>query len=266
MIFPITRPTTLHWTGIPASLADLEQLPLFDTPAPKSSETVTVFLRYLLFPMLLAALSIACPGCRFVPSLKTPRMPQQLVQPNAVVNNPLALPLYDRMLVMDEVSDELDNYLPVLKEERPRLVDGVLSEGWIETRPTIGGQIFEPWRRDSTPGFEKLQSTLQTIRRFAKVRVIPTAENYLVDIKVYKELEDLPQPLNSTVSGRPLRFDNTLDREFAELFDVVDSGWIPLGRDYALEQRILQGITARFAEIARHQQTGEQPDQPVGIE
>ena len=203
------------------------------------------------FVILVSALSITMTGCRF---LHRPHAPQQLVQPDASVNNPLPLPRYDRMLVMDEVSDEIDNYLPILKEERPRLVDGLLSEGWIETRPTIGGQIFEPWKQDSRPGFEKWHSTFQTIRRFAKVRVIPTANNYLVDVRVYKELEDLQQPLNSTVSGRPLRFDNTLDNDLLEVFDVVNRGWIPLGRDYALEQRILQGITARFAEIQRQQQ------------
>ena len=202
----------------------------------------------------LVLLLSAFAGCRFI---NHPGLPQQTTTPNAVVPNPLPLPLLDRMLVMDEVSDEVDNFLPILKEERPRLIDGLLSEGWIETRPTIGSPIFEAWKRDSRPGFEKLHATLQTIRRFAKVRVIPTGENYLVDLKVYKELEDLQQPLNSTVSGRPLRFDNTLDKEFQELFDVVNRGWIPLGRDYALEQTMLQGISARFAEIARQQQSGD---------
>ena len=198
----------------------------------------------ILFLLLIAA------GCRFI---DRPLLSRQPIAEAVAVPNPLPLPLLDRMLVMDEVSDEIDNYLPILKEERPRLVDGLLSEGWIETRPTIGGQILEPWKQDSTPGFEKLHASLQTVRRFAKVRVIPTHSNYLVDLKVYKEVEDLQQPLNSTVSGRPLRFDNTLDREFLELFDVVNRGWIPLGRDYSLEQRMLQGITARFEEIARKQ-------------
>ena len=214
-------------------------------------ETVALFARNLI---TVALILFTITGCRFV---NHPALPQQAIAPSAVVPNPLPLPLLDRMLVMDEISDEIDNYLPILKEERPRLIDGLLSEGWIETRPTIGSQIFEPWKRDSTPGFEKLHATLQSVRRFAKVRIIPTGTNYLVDLRVYKELEDLQQPLNSTVSGRPLRFDNTLDKEFLELFDVVNRGWIPLGRDYALEQQMLQGITARFGEIARQQQAGD---------
>ena len=162
--------------------------------------------------------------------------------------NPLPVPMLDRELVMDEISDEIDNYFAILTEERIRNVDGVLSEGWIETRPKIGGSIFERWKKDSTPGFERLHATLQTIRRFAKVRVIPTADSYLVDLKVYKELEDLPQPVGSTISGRPLRSDNSLDIDRNEVFDVVSKGWIPLGRDISLEQVILKNIEARFRE------------------
>ena len=74
--------------------------------------------------------------------------------------NPLPVPMLDRELVMDEVSDEIDNYFPILTEQRIQNVNGVLSEGWIETRPKVGGSIFEPWKKDSTPGFEKWHATV----------------------------------------------------------------------------------------------------------
>ncbi len=167
--------------------------------------------------------------------------------------NPLPVPLLDRTLVMDEISDEIDDYLPILKEERIRLVDGIMSEGWIETRPKIGGSIFEPWKKDSTPGFERRLATLQTIRRFAKVRIIPTADSYLIDLRVYKELEDLSQPLGSSISSRPTRVDDTLDIDRIEIPVVENAGWIPLGRDFSLEQTILQNIRKRFEEALQQQ-------------
>jgi hypothetical protein len=173
--------------------------------------------------------------------------------------NPLPVPKLSRELVMDEISDEIDNYFPILKEERIRDVNGILSEGWIETRPQIGGTILEPWKRDSLPGFEKWHATLQSVRRFAKVRVIPAAENYLVDLKVYKELEDLPQPVGSTVSGRPLRSDNSIDVDDDEIFEVFNRGWIPLGRDFGLEDQILANIDERFREAVRCQQQAQSP-------
>lgn len=168
--------------------------------------------------------------------------------PPAEVPNPLTVPPYDRTLVMDQVSDELDDYFRIYKEEQIRIVDNVMTEGWIETHPQIGGTIFEPWRKDSTPGFERLHSTLQTIRRFAKVRVIPTGNSYLVDVKVYKELEDKQFPQNSTFSGRQLRHDNSLDIDRNEIDIVPTEGWIPLGRDFSLEQRILRNIQSRISE------------------
>ena len=192
---------------------------------------------------------VMLPGCRVFRSVATTSEPTGIKQGSPL--NPLPVPMLQRELVMDEVSDTIDDYFPILKEERIRNVDGILSEGWIETRPKIGGQIFEPWKRDSTSGFERLHATLQTIRRFAKIRVIPTADSYLVDLKVFKELEDLQQPIGATVSGRPLRIDNALDIDRNELFEVTTRGWIPLGRDLSLEQEILGHLRVRFQEAVR---------------
>ena len=165
--------------------------------------------------------------------------------------NPLGVPMLDRALVMDEISDELDDYFRIYKEERIRLVDSVMTEGWIETHPKIGAGLLEPWHRDSTDGFERLHATLQTIRRFAKVRVIPTGNSYLVDLKVYKELEDKEFPEHATASGRLLRHDNALDIDQNDtVIRQGNAGWIPLGRDISLEQQILANIQKRFAECS----------------
>ena len=164
--------------------------------------------------------------------------------------NPLSLPLVSRDLVMDEVSDEIDDYFSILREQRIRLNSNILTEGWIDTSPRIGSTILEPWRKDSTPGFEVAHATLQTVRRWAKVRVIPNGNQYLVDVKVYKELEDLQEPEHSTVSGRTARHDNSLDFDRYERDDLLlnppNRGWIPMGRDVALEQTILTNIQLRI--------------------
>ena len=168
--------------------------------------------------------------------------------PTVSVPNPLTVPLMDRWYVMDQVSDELDNYFRIFREERIRVVDSVMTEGWIETHPKIGGTILEPWKRDSTRGFERLHATLQTVRRFAKVRVIPTGNNYQIDVKVFKELEDLPQPIGSSVGGQFIRTDNALDVDQREAAERINAGWIPMGRDFSLEQQILQNIQQRLTQ------------------
>lgn len=169
------------------------------------------------------------------------------------VENPLIVSPVDREWIMDAVSNELDNYFRIYREERIRIVDNIVSEGWIETHTQIGGTALEPWRHDSMPGFELAHSTLQTVRRFAKVRVIPNGDSYLVDVKVYKELEDLPEPQHSSINSRQLRYDNAVDIEVEEQPVIQpNKGWIPMGRDFALEQHVLRNIQVA---VEKHCQT-----------
>lgn len=161
------------------------------------------------------------------------------------LDNPLVVSLVDREWIMNAISDEVDNYFRIYREERIRMVESIMTEGWIETHPQIGATGLEPWRRDSMPGFERAHATLQTVRRFAKIRVIPNGDSYLVDVKVYKELEDLPEPQHSTVSGRMARHDNSVDSDSEEQTVIQPNrGWIPMGRDFSLEQHILRNIRA----------------------
>lgn len=204
-------------------------------------------------PLLLAVAVLCCTGCQAFRSFSG--LENQPI-PTSEVANPLAVPLLDRWLVMEQISDELDDYFRIFREERIRMHDGILSEGRIETHPKIGSTLLEPWRRDSLVGFERLHATLQTVRRFAKVRVVPTGDHYLVDLQVFKELEDLQQPVGSGVSGTILRHDSSLDIDQGNpQLTKNNLGWIPLGRDILLEQQILGNIQARLQKCAN----GEKP-------
>jgi hypothetical protein len=195
---------------------------------------------------ILLAIIVGTSGCRMLRDFGAlAEQPVPLDQNQ--VSNPLAVPLVDRWLVMEQVSDEIDDYFKILRDERIAVYDGIMSEGRIETHPRIGGTLLEPWRKDSVRGFERLHATLQTVRRFAKVRVVPTGDHYQVDVKVFKELEDLPQPMGSGVSGKILRHDSTLDIDREGLsISSPNEGWIPMGRDVLLEQQILRNIQSRL--------------------
>ena len=189
-------------------------------------------------------------GCRhfFAPE------PSAWPEGHEPTDNPIYVPKIDRELVMDQITDELDDYFRIYREERVRLVDHVLTEGWIETHPKIGATLLEPWKRDSTRGFERLHATLQTVRRFAKVRVIPTADSFAIDVKVYKELEDRIAPERATVTGRTVKQSPALDQDRLDrLSDVPSKGWIPMGRDFSLEQQILRNIQTRLTKICQSQ-------------
>ncbi len=204
-------------------------------------------LRRLLLSLLVLVIVLGeSVGCRAIRSIET-RGPVPTIETTA---NPLIVPLMDRWFIMDEISDEIDDYFRVKRDVRIRVVDGVMSEGWIETWPRLGSTLLEPWHHDSTRGYEKLHATLQTVRRHAKIRVIPTGDSYAIDAKVFKELEDNDRPIGSPIGGKAIRSDNSLDVDRTDDFSTSSdtTGWIPMGRDISLEQRILRNIQQRLSQ------------------
>ena len=167
--------------------------------------------------------------------------------PAGPIENPLFLPPLDAEFVWNQLVDAVDDHFRIEREERVRLIGGILTEGRIVTYPTPGSTLLEPWRGDSTPGYEKLHATLQSIRRRATVRLIPTSGGSLVDVVVQKELEDLDKPENATAGNATLRHDGTLVRNegMPGRFSVT-LGWIPIGRDCSLEQKLLYDIQCRL--------------------
>jgi hypothetical protein len=163
------------------------------------------------------------------------------------IDNPLLLAVADREMLWDQVVDELDDYFRIAREQRIQETGGVLTEGRIDTHPAIGATLLEPWRRDSTPGFERLEATLQSIRRRAIVRVIPGQGGYYVEVQVIKELEDVSQPDRATAASPTRRYDGSLVRGNESVQGGPQTlGWITLGRDVSLEQQILAELAARL--------------------
>ena len=87
--------------------------------------------------------------------------------PEGYVPNPLELPDGSPEFVQRQVVDTLDDYFRIAAEQPVVRGPGVLIDGRVETVFQAGGSILEPWRKDSLPGFERLQGTFQSIRRRA---------------------------------------------------------------------------------------------------
>lgn len=166
-----------------------------------------------------------------------------------LVPNPLFIPAGDREFVWNQIIDEIDNYFVILREERVHVVSGVLTEGQILTRPKVGATYLEPWRADSTTRYERTLATLQSIRRTARARVIPVEDGQLLDLVVLKELEHLDRPAQATAGAVIARHDQSVIREEVPpgTFSITP-GWIPQGRDVALEQRILNNLRGRLCD------------------
>ncbi len=167
------------------------------------------------------------------------------------MENPVLVPVGNYSTVYETAVDVVDDYFRIQREVPIRPVGGGYSEGRIETFPEMGSTLLEPWRRDSANAYEKLECTLQTIRRYAWVRVFPDPGGvcgFRVEVNVFKELEDVVHPESAAYapSEATFHYDTGLTRVVTPIGQQpIDKGWIPLGRDPALEQQMLSQIVAR---------------------
>ncbi len=200
-------------------------------------------MRGLLGTALLLALFCGC-----APSQSWVGPP---VLPVAVFHaNPMLLPIADADRAWETVVDVTDDYFQIKSEEPVRVVGNTLTEGRLETHPKIAATILEPWHKDSVGRPARIESTLQSIRRWAVIRLIPTQGGYWVDVAVLKELEDVRRPEHATAGAATMRYDASLTRVVNPAGEPeINAGWIPQGRDTALEQRILGQLLGRSGQL-----------------
>ena len=170
---------------------------------------------------MLAVFLLSAVGCLSVPQVSNPVFVR--------ANNPED--------VWEHAVDVLHAYqFPIERENR--------LDGQIESQYKVGSGVMEPWQFDSVTAEDKLESSLQSIRRKAVVSVSPVEGGYLVGIEVMKEIEE-PQRLIVNSPGYATFRENTpLQRDL----DIVvgpgtPEGWLPLGRDDNLERSILGTLT-----------------------
>lgn len=165
--------------------------------------------------------------------------------------NPLFVKTQDATALWDAIVDVIDNYYVIEVESPVRTYeqtgkDGATyeyrTEGRIDTKPSIVGGAFDPWRKNSAPCGEKLFATLQTARSSATVRVVPEGSGFFIYVSVYEEIEDLPHPMGSHVIA-----DTQFNEDLTKIRQAVgerqrSKGWIPVGHNTEQENRILREI------------------------
>lgn len=175
------------------------------------------------------------------------------------IANPFQVGLADPSLVWLQVVDAVDDYFKIKSESPVRRDSDAWLEGRLETFPEIGATLFEPWKRDSSPGYERVQSTFQTIRRTAFVKVLPGPDGYLIDVKVIKEKEDVDHSQFASAGSAVQRHDGTILRNVNTLSAMPQTvNWYPagLGRDLELERRLAENIAGRLTKIEPPRRSG----------
>ena len=196
--------------------------------------------------LLVVTVTSTAGGCRQLFYRLSNRPPETLLP------NPLELPPVADDFAWQQVVDVVDDYFRIVREQPVQNNGQIILDGSLETAYVVGASIFEPWRKDSTAGFERLQSTLQSIRRRAIVTVRPSGDGYVIEVVVQKDLEDTDRTQYATETTAGVRHDGSIVRADDDVQDGPQTlGWIPLGRDATLEQRILADILGRMTQADR---------------
>lgn len=161
--------------------------------------------------------------------------------------NPVFVPIADPEVLHNALVDVVDDHFRIEIEDRVRIVDNTLTVGVIKTFKEMSSTIAEPWRSDTVSFYDKLESTFQTYRRYAQVMMVPVEGGFNVELNVFKELEDVPKPLNAPAGSAILRNETSQTHvKMAVIQQPTVTGWIPMGRDPNLEQKILNQLFVRL--------------------
>jgi hypothetical protein len=182
-------------------------------------------MKRILWGLVLVAAS-ALGGCTRAPEARFP--------------NPMPLPSSDPVTV-EKVARR------VLLELRFDILYPDTKEGRVATDPLTGAQWFEFWRGDTVTAADRLESSLHTIRRTATVTVTPGPRGSQVAVQVAKERLSAPGTSPQSVGQTynlfsPSKTDLARQDEFKETYFA----YVPMGRDDALEQKILEQIQAHL--------------------
>lgn len=183
------------------------------------------------FPVLLIFVGLfVCGGCHNLRPATT-----------GPVSQPLFVASPNQDTVWERTVDVLHEYpFYIRREDR---LDGV-----IETEYKVGSGILEPWHQDSVGIDQKLESTLQSIRRRVVLNITPAEGGFYINVEAYKELEDLVGLAANSTGGATFQESTPLQRDLDLVVgQTAPSGWISQGRDFALEQDILQRLYAEFS-------------------
>ena len=185
---------------------------------------------------ILAGVAGVPSGCNSGPSGWHAPSVTRILSPPPVVANPLVVPSTDFETLWNKTIAVVDKYFDIESENRLART--------IKTQPQMGATVFKPWALDSATLEDRVEATLQTIRRVAIVHIDPAPTGgFLVKVEVFKFLEDMSKPA-SQPAGRAVFTNDFPVNRVREIVGPVPAplGWINKNRDPNLEQAILAGI------------------------
>ena len=183
------------------------------------------FLAIVLAHCLLGCCAL-CSGCLSSP-LKAPAIGSSVIQVSADYRDSL----WEQAVVVLH-----RNHFQVARESK--------LEGVIETQYRGGSNMLEPWHRDSVGVENRVESTLQSIRRRVNISMQSSGAGLMtVSVRVDKEIEDLPGLAANFEGGATFPESQPFNRDLDQVVGQTGpSRWLSIGRDPLLERQLLGQI------------------------
>lgn len=153
------------------------------------------------------------------------------------VSGPLYVPTANSTIVWERIVEVLHEFnFSIAREDR--------IEGVIETEYKPGASVLEPWHQDSVDLPQRLESTLQSIRRRVVITFQPATDGgNFINVRVDKEIEDLPGLAANSPGAATFQENQTLQRDLDTVVGQSQpSNWLSRGRDFGLEQVLTNRI------------------------
>jgi hypothetical protein len=119
----------------------------------------------------------------------------------------------------------------------------------ITTKPLVGGQFFELWRKDNVGGYNRAMSSLHTIQRIVELGFNENQGQVCIVCKVTIERLSIPEKKIDSAASTYSMFSRSSESEQSlSLNEEQESQmeWIDIGRDNRLETVILNKIDKKI--------------------
>lgn len=191
--------------------------------------------------IIVVLASLLTGGCAFAPPVGLTAAPGGS-QPTQI-GNPIYVSTTNEELVWERAVDVLHDFnFEIERENRLAKV--------IQTAPKVGASLFEPWHKDAVGFTNRLEGTLQSVRRSVQIsmQLNDQGNGYVVSVAAFKELEDLPGLAANSPGAATFEESKPLSRDLNPVVgQTAPSQWIPAGRDPMLEQAILQELFTAYS-------------------
>ncbi|MFO1093884.1 MAG: hypothetical protein U0992_11320 [Planctomycetaceae bacterium] len=161
---------------------------------------------------------------------------------SAPAPNPMGVAFGNDDVLWERTVDVLHDYqFQIVREDRLARV--------IETEYKVGSGCLEPWHHDSVGPYNRLESTLQSIRRRVRITLAPSnvGGGYAIMVEAFKEREDLPGIAANSPGAATFSESTPFSRDLNPVVGQTQpSRWIPVGRDLDLEQAILARLRSTY--------------------